>query len=212
MAPRKKRATKKSLKGSLETLASFGIDLSGIGELQEKVEIEEAQREHPRHFQNLSKNRMMEAEGALYFLKLNPKKALSRTCRRENCDNMFMTNYLSVSYCSNDCRRIDLEENFAIKWNDQLAEEQWGIYEPGLNLTGQVVNVMIELIERMGYQVIKPQSDQENSDPISEEASEEEDSPKNEVPEQAPSEKSSVPQLEHETDLIDLSFLDDLSL
>lgn len=208
----KRTPKKKSLKGALDLLAASGIDLSSVGELQEKVEVEEAQREHPRHFQNLSKNRMMEAEGALFFMKMTPSRSVNKTCRRESCDNVFLTNYLSISYCSNECRRDDLKENFGIQWNEKLAEEQWGIYEPGLQLSGPVVNIMVKLLERMGFQVIRPQSNQESPDLLPEPVSVEADSPKNEVPEQAPSEKSSDPQLEHVKDQDDFSFLDDLSL
>ena len=214
VSTKRKPQSKKSLAKALELLAAQGIDLSHNDTLKEKVEVEEAQREHPKHFRNLAKNREMEAEGALFFLKMTPKHALTRSCRREKCDNKFLTNYLSISYCSNECRRLDLQENFAIKWNEQLAEEQWGIYEPGLTLSGPVVNVMIKLLERLGYTVTKPETPEQNhpetTNPQSEPAVLEADSPKNEVPEQAPSETTSVPQSELDLLEDDLSFLDDL--
>ena len=209
---RKKKGNNKSLAKALEALAAQGIDLSHNDTLKEKVEIEEAQREHPKHYRNLAKNRELEAEGALFFLKMTPKHALNRTCRREKCDNKFLTNYLSFSYCSNDCRRLDLQENFAIKWNEQLAEEQWGIYEPGLTLTGPVVNVMVQLLERLGYTVTKPVEPDhpEKKDPLPEPAALEEDSPQNVDPEQVPSEMISDPLSELDPLEDEFSFLDDL--
>lgn len=211
------RTKKKSLKSALELLQSIGVEIPQDEILHEKVQNEEAQREHPKHFRNLAKNREMEAEGALFFLRMTPSKALIKRCRYEHCQSKFMTNYNSISYCCNDCRRLDLKQNFAIKWNDQLAEEQWGIYEPGLSLTGPAIKAMISVLERLGYSVQSPLESQDQApssdDPeIVSEPVGEGDVPQNDYLEPEKTEKGSDSQLGLNLQELHFSFLDDLSL
>lgn len=204
------RTKKKSLSDAVKQLQALGLSLSNSEVLEEKIHNEEAQREHPKHFRNLGKNREMEAEGALFFLRMNPKQALVKRCRYDKCQQKFMTNYNSISYCGNECRRLDLQQNFAIKWNDQLAEEQWGIYEPGLALPGNVVKVLIQLLERMGYEVSDKRPETRDQSPTLN-ASEPEglDQKQNEVPEQENIEKDSSLQEGPTPVEPNLSFLDD---
>jgi len=74
----------------------------------------------------------LEAEAVLRFLR-NPAGYLLKTCKREQCQLPFGTDYHAVAYCSDACRAKELQSQIGIVWNPhKTPEERWGGEPPSI--------------------------------------------------------------------------------
>lgn len=107
-------------KGSKNKPKPGGIDkatesiLARLG-IQKEVVLQDI--EHPLEI-------AQEAEAVISYVK-NPKRFTQRRCNLEECGRPFATDYGSVAFCSNKCRKDHLE-SLGIQWNYQKTpQERW---------------------------------------------------------------------------------------
>lgn len=91
-----------------------------------------------------------EAEGLLLFLE-KPARFAFKPCKR--CNEMFGTNYRSVAYCSDNCRKRSLAE-IGIRWDPSKSPEERWSGEPPIILPPSVVKFL-----RSSFEL--PEPDQE---------------------------------------------------
>jgi hypothetical protein len=83
-----------------------------------------------------------EAEALLLALE-KPARFMYKTCKREECQEPFGTNYRGVGYCSDNCRAKALEK-IGIRWTPgKNPEDRWG-GEPPLILPPAVVKLLAQ--------------------------------------------------------------------
>lgn len=81
-------------------------------------------------------------EGVLASVR-RPGDFTYRVCKRPECRAPFGTNYVSVAYCSDNCRIREFEKLTGCTWTPKAPEERWG-GEPPLIIPPDVVYRMFE--------------------------------------------------------------------
>ena len=97
--------------------------------------------------------RSLHMEDTLNVLEMPAKPMITKTCKRANCQEPFMTGYRSVAYCSDECRRLDLHQVYGIDVVDSFfrgksGEEIWGGRVPPFIVPGDALRVMKYLVEK----------------------------------------------------------------
>jgi hypothetical protein len=71
----------------------------------------------------------------------------SKNCK--GCDRVFQAEYKFVSYCSNRCRKVALQE-IGIDWNPEKSiEERWKPYRPSMVVPPEVIIIENEIPEQL---------------------------------------------------------------
>lgn len=104
-----------------------------------------------------------EAEGVLRFLE-KPASFTVKICKREGCKEPFGTNYRAVAYCSDNCRRRDLERT-GIRWNPHKPPEERWQGEPPLVLPPQVIRALIALLSQVEPELLSKLDESQISEP-----------------------------------------------
>lgn len=106
-----RRSSKAQQKKDEKKLASLAEFLKAQG--HDASQVEEAIKDVPV----TSDEKMLEAEAVLLHLQA-PGRFISRKCKE--CGGTFGTSYKSVSYCSDRCRAIAIQNQTGIRWNPRV--------------------------------------------------------------------------------------------
>ena len=108
--------------------------------------------------------RSLHMEATLNVLEFPAKPMLTKTCKRELCEEVFMTGYRAVAYCTDECRRLDLRQVYGIDvvdgfYRGKNGEDVWGGRTPPFIVPPDALKVMkylVETAEEQSGQRIEP--------------------------------------------------------
>lgn len=112
------------------------------------IEIPEADNERSRD------ERKFSAEATLRSLQWPNSTKVSRECKE--CGFMFLTEYHSVAYCSNLCRKSKLSK-YGIDWSDKPLKHSYGGMTPPGIIPPDALEAMADILRQAKYTVLSPQ-------------------------------------------------------
>lgn len=117
--------------------------------------LDPARHEHLPEADNIrdKEARRFSAEATLRSLEwpLSPKEV--KTCK--DCGNNFLTEYHSVAYCNDLCRKSTLAK-YGIDWrNEPLKRSYGGMTPPGI-ITPDALEAMATILRQANYTVLNP--------------------------------------------------------
>lgn len=122
MPPRRKKSQKNDLDRINSLASKLGIN---VDNLLEQVPLTEVGAEAVVRYE-------LEAESVLFFIETKGKDFQQSICKAAPCGRAFMHTYLSVAYCSDNCRAWALSE-YGLIWNfhRRTLSQRWNVKGKG---------------------------------------------------------------------------------
>jgi hypothetical protein len=130
-------------KPALDPALAAILAANGLGEAVEDVEKEKEYADSPEQIK-------FRGIGVLYALEYPLSPRVTKTCKRESCGSVFLTNYNAVGYCSNECLQKDLSDRYGIKWepNERGRKERWEVRVPPQIIPMQALRAMKAIVNQ----------------------------------------------------------------
>lgn len=122
----------------------------------------------------------LSAEATLISLKWPELERVRKDCL--SCGRRFLTDYLSVAYCSDKCRALELDR-YGLDWSNKTARQRWGGYQPPGLIPPDALEAMAKVLKLAGFQVQGPEQTSSSeevelvSEPIEPDSSQKENVP-----------------------------------